>query len=238
MDNNVQHQEPEHDPATAAFARLEGEVGVVRRLVAANDQSATLGEIITRLDGMRDAFNVLARRPAMKLTPDEMAVQIVAAGETARKADGATIAQARDRIDTASRQMARLIGTAATIREQRRRLVWAAGGGALAAAMLLSVLPGTIARSVPARWHWPEKMAARVLRLDRWAAGEHLLATADPERWRTVVFGNSIVQDRQKALANCLRMLGKTSRPPHCIVTIAAPQSARPGVAAGTSDSR
>lgn len=54
------YEQPEPDPAAAAFARLEGEVGVVRRLVAANDQSITLGEIVSRLDKMVEATRILA----------------------------------------------------------------------------------------------------------------------------------------------------------------------------------
>lgn len=222
MENVQQPREPEDDPAAAAFARLESEVGVVRRLVAANDNSATLGEIVSRLDKMVEAIKVLARLPALQFTPDEMAVRITAAGEKARAQDSATIGQARDRIDAASRQMERLVGMAATIREQRRLLLWATGGGALAGVLLWSFLPGTIARTMPAGWHWPERMAAHVLHLDRWDAGERLLVTADPERWHAVLLGNRIVQDNREAIVACLRTAAEDGKPARCPVRVTA----------------
>lgn len=126
-------------------------------------------------------------------------------------------------MEKAARDLERLIGTVATIRVQRRRLVWAAGGVALAVALLMCFLPGTIARAMPERWHWPEHMAARTLRLDRWDAGERLLATADPERWRAVVLGNRIVQGNRDAILACLRTAGRESKSARCIIKIEIP---------------
>lgn len=190
MDNALQPSQPETDPAVAVFAQLVEEVGVVRRLVAANDNTATLGEIVQRLDKLVDATRALARRPAMTLTPDAMAEQVAAAGMKARAEDHAAIAQAKDRIEKAARLIENQTGKIATIREQRRRLAWTGSGGLLAGALLWSFLPGTIARGAPTSWHWPERMAAHVLRLDRWAAGERLLVTADAVRWNMIVREN------------------------------------------------
>lgn len=187
MDNALQPHQPEADPAAAVFARLAEEVGVVRRLVAANDNTATLGEIVQRLDKLVDATRVLSRRPAMTLTPDAMAEQVAAAGVKARAEDHAAMAQAKDRIEKAARLIESQTGKIATIREQRRRLAWTGSGGLLTGALLWSFLPGTIARGAPTSWYWPERMAAHVLRLDRWGAGERLLVTADAVRWNTIV---------------------------------------------------
>lgn len=92
---------PAADPAAHAFAQLAEKVdfleaaiaGLAAKRDAMPDYSETLGEIAELLEKMRKAINTLARRPAMEITPDAMAGQIVAAGKTARAADSATIAK-------------------------------------------------------------------------------------------------------------------------------------------------
>jgi hypothetical protein len=218
MENALQPHPPEADPAAAIFAQLVDEVGVVRRLVAANDNTATLGEIVQRLDKLVEAIRVLSRRPAMTLTPDHMAEQITAAAVKARAEDQATIAQAKDRIEKAARLMESQGAKAVTAREQRRRLAWTGGVCLFAGALLMSFMPGWTAREMPASWHWPERMAAHVLGRDRWSAGERLLATADPEHWRMVVLGNSIVGENQEMIAKCLRISQKSGKPAACLI--------------------
>ena len=220
MDNAPQPTPSEADPAAAVFAQLVQEVGVVRRLVAANDNSATLGEIAQRLDKLVEAIRALSHRPAMTLTPDQMAEQITAAAAKARAEDQATIAQAKDRIEKAARLMESQSARTVTAREQRRRLAWMSSGCLAVGALLMSFTPGMFAREMPASWHWPERMAARVLGRDRWSAGERLLATANPDHWRAVVWGNSIVQDNQNAIATCLHSMRQTGKAILCRVRI------------------
>jgi len=222
MENAPQPTPPEANPAAAVFAQLVEEVGVVRRLVAANDNSATLGEIVQRLDNLTDVTRTLSRRPAMTLTPDKMAEQIASAAAKARAEDHEAMKQARERMEKAARLMEGQAARTVTAREQRRNLVWTGGGGLLAGVMLWSFLPGTIVRTAPASWHWPERMAAHVMRLDRWSAGERLLATADPDHWRAIVLGNGIVQDNQEAIAVCLRQMWKAGKTVQCRVRVMA----------------
>lgn len=44
--------------------------------------------------------------------------------------------------------------------------------------LLMAILPGVVARSLPASWHVPEWMAARMIGLDQRAAGERMIATS------------------------------------------------------------
>lgn len=233
MDDSLQSparadQPPDANPAEAAFAELSGKVdfleallrGLVAKREEAPDYSETLGEIAALLEKMRNAIKTLAARPAMEITPDAMAAQIAAAGKAARAEDAATIHQARDRIDKAAARMEHLAGTVATVREQRRHLLWVAIGGLLAGIMLWSVAPGFIARTMPVSWHWPERMAARTLDLDQWAAGERLLATAEPERWRTVLFSNALVQENRDAIGKCREAAAKAKKPVRCTIKI------------------
>ena len=198
---------PEADPAARAFGRLAEKVelletaiaGLVARRDAAPDYNQTLGEQAARLDKMRDAINILARRPAMQITPGAMAAEIEAVGTKARAADGATIAQARERIDGAARQMERLAGTIATVREQRRRLMWAAGGGLFAGMLLWSFVPGVILRAMPQSWHMPEAMAAHIVgEPTLWEAGVRLMRADSASAWMALNSAAEVLRENRE----------------------------------------
>lgn len=219
---------PEPDNPAWAFTQLAEKVALLEAAIAGlsakresmPDYSETLGEIAALLEKMREAINKLAHRPAMEITPEAMARQIAAAGQTARAADSAAIAQARDRMDKAAARLEYLEGRVADARDQRRRFRWALGIGALAGIVAWSFLPGPVARALPDSWYLPERMAARTLDLDRWTAGERLLATSEPERWQTVLFANAILQDNRDAIGTCREAAAKAKKPVRCTVEI------------------
>lgn len=64
---------------------------------------------------------------------------------------------------------------------QDRWSIGAALAGALSGIILWSVLPGEVARALPARWYVLEKMAVRILRLDVRQAGECLTSEANQQ---------------------------------------------------------
>ncbi|WP_109808773.1 hypothetical protein [Sphingosinithalassobacter portus] len=61
---------------------------------------------------------------------------------------------------------------------QLRRVIWVGVGDALGGMLLMAILPGAVARSLPASWNVPEWMAARTIGLDQRAAGERMIATS------------------------------------------------------------
>jgi hypothetical protein len=67
-------------------------------------------------------------------------------------------------------------GQAADRRGWQQR--WRAAGCVAGAMLIWSVLPGTIARSLPESWHVPEWMASRTMARDMKTAGERLLSIA------------------------------------------------------------
>lgn len=226
---------PEPDNPAWAFTQLAEKVALLEAAIAGlsakreamPDYSETLGEIAALLERIRKALGTLAHRPAMEITPDEMARQIAAAGKTARAADSAAMAQARDRMDKVAARLEYLEGTVVDARDQRRqRHKWGIGG-VLAGMLLWSFLPGTIARALPDSWHLPERMAARTMDRDRWTAGERLLATSEPEHWRTVIFANAILQENREALGKCHDAAAKAKKPVRCAVEI-GPGEIRP----------
>jgi len=218
------------DPAAAAFARLEGEVALVRRavqqLAAENaeiripDYSATLGELSKRLGSVDQTLKAIVGKPAMEMTPEDMAQRIDRAARLARQTDQEQIRGALDRYDHASRELRGLVATVHMAHEQHRRLWWASGGGLLAGCLLWSILPGAFARALPQSWQWPERMAAHTLRLEPWAAGERMLARIDPERWQTVLLANRIVQENRDKIVDCRRAADESATPKRCAIMI------------------
>jgi len=231
MDTSLPTLAPEVDPAAQAFGRLAGKVdlleaaitGLAAKREATLDYSETLGEIAALLDKMRDAINTLARRPAMQLTLGEMAKQIAAAGAKARAEDGAVIQQARERIDGAVHHMERLAGTITTAREQRRRLIWAAGGGLFAGMLLWSILPGVILRTMPQSWHMPENMARHIIgEPTLWEAGTHLMQAGSPQAWNTLTKAAEMLRYNREAVDGCEQNARKAKRVVICKIRITA----------------
>jgi hypothetical protein len=227
--DNVPALTPAADPAARAFAQLAEKVdlleaaiaGLAAKREAMPDYSETLGEMAALLEKMRAAIKTLAARPAMTLTPDAMAEQIVAAGAKARAADSAAITQARDRIDRAASHMERLAGAVATACEQRRRLVWAAGGGLLAGMLLWSFLPGVILRAMPQSWHMPENMARHIIgELSLWEAGGRLMRADSPQAWTALNHAAGILRDNREAIERCQATVAKSKKPARCVIEI------------------
>jgi len=229
MDTSLPTLAPEPDPAAQAFARLAEKVdlleaaiaGLAAKREAAPDYSETLGEIAALLQKMRDAINTLARRPAMQLTPDTMAEQIMAAGKKARAEDGAAIQQARERIDVAAQHMERLAGTIAIVRAQRRRIIWGICGGEIAGMLLWSFLPGVILRVLPQSWHMPEKMAAHILDAPSlWAGGARMMQADSPLAWEGLNHAAELLRDNRRAVETCRNSAAKAKEPVRCTIRI------------------
>jgi hypothetical protein len=109
------NMEAEADPAAEAFARLEGEMALVRRAVqhlAAEradivipDYGKTLGGMAKRLDAISGSLGDIAEHPAMQMTPESFRKQIEVAAVAARRADHESIEQARNDSRQAMQQL-------------------------------------------------------------------------------------------------------------------------------------
>lgn len=219
----------ELDPAARAFTQLGNKVSLLEAAItgltakrdAAPDYSETLGEIAALQGDMGQEIGALAQRPAMQFTPDVMAEQIAAAGERARASDKASIEQARARFDKAASRMEQLVGTTASVHEQRRRLQWAVGGGLLGGMLLWSFLPGVFLRALPQNWHMPENMARHIIgEPTLWEAGSRLMQAHDPDMWNAIVDADGISRDNHDAIVKCERAAIKSKQPARCIVKI------------------
>ena len=176
------------DPAVA-FEELRRAVSLTRAavegLTAAReripDYSDTLGEMFEALKDADDRLSRIERSPAISLSPAAMATEIVQASEVARAADQKRMREVCDEMLRAIGRIDTMVDHGRAAHQQRRLLVSTGLCAAAGAMLLMAILPGAIARSLPASWHVPEWMAARTIGLDQREAGERMIATARPK---------------------------------------------------------
>lgn len=219
------------DPAAEAFARLEGELALMRRAVehlAAEradivipDYGATLTDMVKRMGAISESLRGMAGHPAMQMTPDSIGNRIAAAAEAARRSDQDRISQARSDLNHAAQEMRSVAAHARTATEQRQQLYQVAGGALLAGILLWSFLPGTIARVMPESWLWPERMAARMVGApSRWDAGTRLMQSDSLEAWNALVQAADIQRDNRDAIDACRKTAATSQQPVRCSVKI------------------
>lgn len=175
------------DPAIA-FEELRRAVSLTRAavegLTAAReripDYSDTLGEMLAMQRGADDRLSRIERSPAISLSPAAMTAEIVKASEAARAADQRQMHEIRDEMLRAIGRIDTMVDHGRAARQQRRLLISTGIGAAAGAMLLMAILPGAVARSLPASWHVPEWMAARTIGLDQREAGERMVATSRP----------------------------------------------------------
>lgn len=223
----------ESDPAAEAFARLEGELALMRRAVqhlAAEradivipDYGATLTEMTKRLEEMAENLDCIEEHPAMQVTPDSFGRRIEAAAEAARRGDQTRINNAYNELRQATQDMRGATSHARNSADQRRTVFQAVGGGLLGGILLWSFLPGTIARAVPENWHWPEAMAARTLDLPIGAAGVRMMESVNPQQWQEMRAAYALWKDNEKAIVSCLRRTNQRRQKTECRIHISPP---------------
>jgi Family of unknown function (DUF6118) len=223
--------EVESDPAAEAFARLEGEMALMRRAVqhlAAEradiiipDYGATLTEMTKRLEEMVENLDCIEEHPAMQVTPDSFGRRIEAAAEAARRGDQTRINNAYNELRQATQDMRGVTSRARNSADQRRKVFQAVGGGVLGGILLWSFLPGTIARAVPENWHWPERMAEGMLNEPSgWEAGTRLMSADDPQAWSAVVQATRMTQANRQIIPGCIKKANAVGKPVWCTVSI------------------
>jgi hypothetical protein len=178
--------------AAAAFDGLRQEVKLLRKAVAAwvdeqhepPDYSQTLGKITGDLSRTSRSVVWLTQRPALTMTPDETAQAIKVAGDSARTADRKLTTDALSGLQLAVNDLSNWTVQARTAELQERRLLQVSATAGGLSLVLGLILPPAVVRAAPDGWDLPERAAAFVLHTDRWDAGERLLASGDPARWR------------------------------------------------------
>lgn len=214
------------DPAQA-FEDLRAEVSVLRRAIEGlpasmrehrpPNYSQDLAILGKGLDEIGQSLETVLASPALNLTPEQQ-------GQGIARAGSALVRDAAQRLDRAAQEAERersrlsgLIGQAWARDRQVRLLCWA-GGVAFAAGLLLSpILAGLAPFGLNTR------VAALVMREDRWMAGGELMRAANPEAWNRFVADTRFVGDNREAVEACRAEATLTGKTRRCTVA-AAPQ--------------
>lgn len=223
----------ESDSAAEAFARLEGEMAMVRHTVqnmareradfVIPDYTATLGQMADQLAQVSKTLGTISNKPAIELTPEDIAVQIKRASLDMLRDSSDLFRQGRRDLDNATGHLAAIAARVRT-EDERKRQTWRFAGVGLAAGILLwSSLPGTIARAMPESWHWPERMAERVLgESSRWNAGSRMMQSADPLAWHVLVAAADMQRDNRDKIEDCRKRANSSGKNISCTLQIRA----------------
>jgi hypothetical protein len=223
----------EPDPATEAFARLEGEMAMVRHTVqnmarervdiVIPDYTATLSQMADQLAQVSKTLTAISNKPAIELTPEDIAVQIKRASLDMLRDASDLFRQGRRDFDSATAQLNAIAGRVRTEAEQKRQIWRFAGLGLAAGILLWSILPGTIARAMPESWHWPEWMAGRALGdSSRWNAGSRMMQSADPLAWHVLVAAADMQRDNRNKIEDCRKRANSSGKSISCTLQIRA----------------
>lgn len=222
--------------AAEAFEAMRGELALLRRAVeglAAErgaidvpDYTETLGRIQQGVDATADRIavinDVIARSPALAMTPEQMAQRIAAAGNAARREDQAALAKAGEDKARVMAELRTIAGSAWTRADQKNRQLWFGLGGVAAGIFAWAIVPGLVAREIaPASWQWPERMAARTLDLPRWEAGQRMMQSARPAAFRAIVAGDRIVTANRETMEGCSKAAARTRETVRCTIRVA-----------------
>ena len=223
--------ETETDPATEAFARLEGEMAMVRHTVqnmareradiVIPDYTATLSQMADQLAKVSKTLNTIGNKPAFELTPEDIADQIKCASSDMQHDSSELFRQGRRDLDSATAHLNAMAGCIRTQHEQKRETWRFAGLGLLAGILLWSILPGTIARAMPESWHWSERMARKAVGEPTIVeAGMRLIRSQNPEGFEELMTAHSILSANREALDRCKEKARKGERSISCSIEI------------------
>ncbi|SFP26893.1 DUF6118 family protein [Qipengyuania nanhaisediminis] len=222
----------ETDPATEAFARLEGEMAMVRHTVqnmareradiVIPDYTATLGQMADQLAQVSKTLSMIGSKPAIELTPEDIAVQITRASLDMLRDASDLFRHGRKDLDLATGRLAAIVGRVRAEDEQKRQTWCFAGMGLVAGILLWSILPGTIARAMPESWHWPERMARKAVGEPTIVdAGIQLIRSQNPEAWDELAAAQSTLAENREVFARCHEQAQESERPVNCTIKIA-----------------
>jgi hypothetical protein len=214
------------DPAQA-FEDLRAEVSVLRRAIEAlpaamresrsPDYSQDLAVIGKGLDEVGEQLETILKSPALTRTPEQQGQAIANAGAN-------LIREAAQRLDKAAQEAERersclsgIIGQAWAQDRQFRLLCWT-GGAALAVGLLLSpIVAGVLPFGLNTR------VAALVMREDRWAAGSELMQAANSHGWDRFIADTRFASDNRESIDACQAAAARTGKAQRCTMLLAAP---------------
>ncbi|WP_084579510.1 DUF6118 family protein [Sphingomonas azotifigens] len=186
----------------------------------ARDYGPDLEKIRDGYDKVCGAINILAKRPAMTLTPQDVARQIETAGTQGRADDHRAWNGASHALVGAVQELKGMVASAHSAKAQK---LWISGAAALA--LLVGFVSGTavptvIAQLAPESWHWPEERAAAMLRRTPWDAGVRLLRVANPQQAQALAEAARLSKDNADVLQGCRKRAEQLVGTVNCSIKI------------------
>ncbi|MCI1757512.1 MAG: DUF6118 family protein [Sphingobium sp.] len=227
MDEDSQERD---DPALA-FERLRGEVSLLRHAVEAlttaresidiPDYEPTLertekvlGILVQQIDGVR-------KSPAMTLTPENMGGRLNASVAEATRDLRAQVQATDTTLRNAAHDLQNIVASARRGDEQNRWLYVAGVVGLVTGLLLYALLAGPIARATPDSWHWPERMATRILNeRSAWDAGQRLMQAFAPESWALIVAASPLSDSNRETVQGCREAADKAEKAVRCTIEV------------------
>ena len=176
------------------------------------DYSQDFAVIGKGLDEVGEQLEIVLKSPALIRSPEEQGQAIAAAGanlirEAAQRFDRATQEAERERS-----RLSGLIGQVWVQDRQFRMLCWT-GAAALAVGLFLSpVVAGILPFGLNTR------VAALVMREDRWTAGSELMKAADSNAWDRFIADTQLASKNREAIDACRAAVARTGKAQHCVV--------------------
>ncbi len=213
--------------AARAFEDLRAEVSVLRRAVEqlpaawsankAPDYTPSLAAITQGLQEVSERIEDIEDHPALKLTPAQHLASIAhcgneVVGNAVRRLDEATGSAQQQ-----AQALADMTGVARTRRQQRKWLV-ITGMATLALGIVTSPF---IAARLP--FGWNGRVAALVMRTDRWRAAEALMRADDPNSWAAALAMVDLGKANSEALGACRETAAKTRKEQRCSLVVPVP---------------
>jgi hypothetical protein len=224
----MQNEDEPTGDAARAFEDLRAEVSVLRRAVEGlsgewahsrpADYTVTLGEMAKTLEEVHFRLDDIEGHPALQLTPADHQQAVAAAGATLMAPAAQRLEQAAQATEHTQRSLADVIGAARGRRQQLKWLLWT-GGAALVVGLLFSPI---LARLLP--FGLDGRIAASIMRTDRWNAGAALMAAENPEGWNSMMSDINLVRADQVALNLCREAAAKTKKEQRCALVVPAPR--------------
>ena len=235
-----QYREAEQDDPVAAFEQLRGEVALLRRavegLTAAReaidipDYEPTLARTEKVLGLLVQQTDAMRRSPAMAITPETMGSRLNASVVQAVSVARGEVQASKSVLDGAAMDLRRLAASVRSANEQKRWLWFVGGGGLFLGLLLYAMLAGPIARLMPTSWHWPERMAVRLLGTGTvWETGRHLMISASPQSWNEIAAAFTLFDDNRRAIKKCRAAAAKEEKTVRCTIKVGLTNGANGG---------
>jgi hypothetical protein len=222
--------DPGGDDATRAFNEVRDRLAGLTRAVdsmagewkalAIPDYQPTLEKMAETLATNGETLEMLSEMPALRLGPKELGAAIIKAGKDARSDDHNAIAAATTTLESEARALRRALAVARNAADQRKLVHRITAGTFLAGALLWAIAGGFFARVMPESWHFPERMAARTLRLDRWEAGQRLMETTNADAWNRIRNAAKIETDNSQAIERCVATAARRRVEVPCTIVV------------------